>query len=138
MIHYDLVDPDPRDYRPTYDEALASLTRKAKALLDTRDPLELFDERGLPKPSVRMLGGGWARSPLAALHSIGISQAREPIEWRNYLREQFPARVNVLEHRRAERTRLLQLSLASGLLSIRQTKVVTGELLEIEQIKKAA
>ena len=94
--------------------------------------------RGLPKPQVRMLGGGWARSPIAALHSIGISQAREPGEWRNYLREQFPARENVLDHRRAERERLLQLSLASGLLSVRQSKAVTGELLDIEQIKKAA
>ena len=137
-MKFDLVEPDPRDYRPTYHEALAALTKKAKALLDTRDPLDLFDVRGLPKPSVRMPGGGWVRSPIAALHSIGISQARDPSEWRAYLNEQFPAREQILEHRSAERERLLQLSLASGLLSIRQKKEVTTELLDIERIKKAA
>jgi hypothetical protein len=137
-MHYDLVEPDPRDYRPTYDEALASLTRKAKELLDRRDPLELFDVRGLPKPSVRMVDGGWARNPLAALHSIGISQARESGEWRDYLHEQFPAREDILEHRRAERERQLRLALASNLLSVRHTKVVTAELREIEQFKAAA
>jgi len=135
---YDLAEPDPRDYRPTYDEALAALTRKARELLDWRDPLELFDVRGLPKPSVRMPGGGWARSPLAALHSIGISQAREPDEWRAYLHEQFPAREEILTHRHLDRERQLRLALASNLLSVRHTKVVTAELREIEQFKAAA
>jgi len=137
-MKFDLVEPDPRDYRPTCDEALAALTRKARELLDRRDPLELFDVRGLPKPSVRMVDGGWARSPLAALHSIGISQAREPGEWGAYLHEQFPARGQIVEHRRAERERLLRLSLASGLLSVRQKKEVTAELLDSERVKQAA
>ena len=138
MMAYDLVEPDPRDYRPTYDEALSSLSRKAKELLDTRDPLELFDVRGWPKPSVRMPGGGWSRSPIAALHSIGISQARDPSEWRAYLNEQFPAREEILAHRNAERERLLRLSIASNLLSLRQAKAVSLELTEIEQLKRAA
>ena len=129
---------DVTNYRPTRAQAIASLTHKAQELINQRDPLELFDVRGLPKPVVPVGEGMWGRSPIAILHELGIDQSRDPIEWKAYLHEQFPARREILKHIREQRERLLRLALSTNLLSVRQIKAANVELRVLEQERIAA
>ncbi len=129
---------DGTDYRPTRAEAIANLTRRAQELIDKRDPLELFDVKGMPKPMVPLGDGLLGRSPIAALHDLGIDQARDPVEWKAYLHEQFPAREEILKHIKQQRERMLRLALSTNLLSVRQTKAANAELRQMEIERTAA
>lgn len=109
---------------------------QAKALLAERDPLDLFDVRGYPKPDIRAEPGGRAfiRNPIAALHDMGVDQRQDPAKWRLHLSDAFPWRDEVVRRRRTDRISVLRKALESShLLSSRQISRARREIEELEQ-----